>query len=246
MYQVLFRIPIKTAWTPDGVPIYGFGAMLCVALFVCTWLAGRRAEKEGIRKEHIQDLALWLLVGGIVGARLTFLVFERLPLSEFLQIWNGGLVFYGCVPGALIAYWLGYRFSLRKHGISTWQLTDIVAPSVAVGLCLGRIGCLLNGCCYGEVACPQCPTIHFPPAIAFPLSGPARFDLVHKGYQTAAGFTVAQERPVNVGAVEPSSPAEKSGLRAGDVIVEADGHEIKSYQDLSGYLADPGHWPRGK
>ena len=76
MQQVLWRIPIKTGLFPDGIPIYGFGMMLFVSFLVCTWLAGRRAEKEGIRKQVVQDLAGWLLLGGIIGARLTSVLFE--------------------------------------------------------------------------------------------------------------------------------------------------------------------------
>src|SRR5262249_14493850 len=117
-----------------------------------------------------------------------------------------------------------------------------IAPSVAIGIALGRIGCLLNGCCYGAVACSECP------ALSYPLPAPARFELVRDGYQTAAGFTMAgQERePARVGTVEPESPAARSGLRAGDLIVQADEHEIRNARDLSDYLGSSQYWPRGK
>ena len=112
-------------------------------------------------------------------------------------------------------------------------------PRCAVGLCLGRIGCLLNGCCYGNVAPPDCP------AISFPLPSPARYALVRDGYQTAAGFTVAKKfEPATVGVVDPDSPAAASGLRAGDVIVAADGQPIQTVADLDRHLVRD--WPRGK
>src|SRR5207249_2609045 len=98
---------------------------------------------------------------------------------------------------------------------STWKIADVIAPAVAVGLCVGRIGCLLNGCCFGGVACADCPKIHFP------LSSPPRIKLVEKGYQTAAGFTISDrssELPI-VGQVEPESPAAQGGLREGDALV---------------------------
>jgi phosphatidylglycerol:prolipoprotein diacylglycerol transferase len=241
MQQVLFRIPIHIPdWTPDGIPIYGFGMMLFLTFVICTWLAGRRAEQEGIAKEFIQDLAIWIFVGGIVGARLTFLIVHDLPLWQFFRIWDGGLVLYGSVLGGLAGYVLAYLFVLRKHQVSTWKLADIIAPATAVGLCLGRIGCFLNGCCYGAIACSSCP------AVGFPLAAAPRFVLVKAGYQTAAGFTLRNEEPARVSAVEPGSPAEASGLRAGDTIVEADGQEIRSAADLSAYLADASTWPRGK
>src|SRR5438105_9245211 len=102
MQQVLFRIPIKVpGWMPEGIPIYGFGMMLFLAFVLCTWLAGRRAEREGIPRQLLQDLAIWIFAGGILGARLTFCLVEGLPLSQFFQIWDGGLVFYGSAIGGV-------------------------------------------------------------------------------------------------------------------------------------------------
>ena len=81
MQQVLFRIPFPGV--PEGIPIYGFGAMLFLAFIAGTWLAARRAQKEGLRKEYIQDLAMWLLVGGIVGARLSSVLLEAWKTGNF-------------------------------------------------------------------------------------------------------------------------------------------------------------------
>jgi phosphatidylglycerol:prolipoprotein diacylglycerol transferase len=144
------------------------------------------------------------------------------------------------MAGAVVAYVFAHHYIIRKHGIPTLKLADIVAPCAALGLCLGRIGCLLNGCCYGGVACPQCPQVRFP------LSGMPRTELVREGYQTAAGFTLADlaDNSHTVGAVEPESPASHSGLQTGDLIVEVDGHEIRSQRDLGNYFM--WDWPRGK
>src|SRR5262249_6314295 len=78
---------------PGGLPIYGFGMMLFLAFLVCTWMAGRRAESEGVAREHIQDLAIWLFIGGLIGARITFLKSEKnMSISEmfqeFYKIWD--------------------------------------------------------------------------------------------------------------------------------------------------------------
>src|SRR5262249_24358853 len=108
MQQVLFHIPYI------GLPIYGFGAMLVVALFLCTWLAGRRAEKEGVAKEHIQDLAFWIVIAGILGARVVFMIQFGVPWWKFLNVWEGGLVFYGALAGGVVGYLLGYRYILRR------------------------------------------------------------------------------------------------------------------------------------
>src|SRR4051812_15147535 len=93
-----------------GLPLYGFGLMLCVALFLCTWIAGRRGEGVGFARERIPALAMWLCIGGVIGAGLTFLFAENrhvplgVRLAQFYRFWDGGLVFYGSVAGGLVAY----------------------------------------------------------------------------------------------------------------------------------------------
>ncbi|HXG08998.1 MAG TPA: prolipoprotein diacylglyceryl transferase family protein [Gemmataceae bacterium] len=236
MRQVVFRLPIPGLY-PEGVPIYGYGLMLFIAFIVCTWLAGRRAQKEGIAREHIQDLAIWLFIGGLVMARVVYLINEinngRITsvgdfLWQFPRIWDGGVILYGAVIGGLLGYLLGYFFIVRKHHLSSWKIADLAAPSIALGLCLGRVGCLLNGCCYGHVACPDCP------GVSFPLSAPARFPLVAEGYQSAAGFVLvsAADDPRTVASVDPTSSAGRAGLRPGDVIVLANDQPIKHPDEL--------------
>jgi prolipoprotein diacylglyceryltransferase len=248
MQQVLFRIPFPF-FGLDGIPIFGFGVMLCVAFLVCTWLACRRAARVGIAPQAIQDLVIWLFVCGILGARITYLVEEE-PWTGFWdfikrlpQIWQGGIVFYGSVFGGLVGYLGAWFFIFRKQKIPTLRLADVVAPSLALGLCLGRIGCFLNGCCYGQVACADCavyPTVHYP------LASPPHEGLVQAGMQTAAGFTYAADQPgregVRVGRVVPGSAAWESGLRPDDTIVSADGQAVHTPDDLSSYLANPRNW----
>jgi phosphatidylglycerol:prolipoprotein diacylglycerol transferase len=229
------------ARAPDGIPLYGYGMMLFLAFVACTWLAGRLADREGIAREHVQDLAIYLFIGGVVGSRVVFMIQYGLPLSHFFFIWEGGLVFYGGMLGGAIAYLVAYYTIIKKHNISTLKLADVIAPCAALGLCLGRVGCLLNGCCYGEVACASCPKLEFP------YSGMPRPQLVEHGYQTAAGFTIAGDLvggPPVVGAVEPGSAAERAGLKRGDMIREVNRHEIWSERELAEVLG-PG-WTRGE
>jgi prolipoprotein diacylglyceryltransferase len=266
MLQVLWRIPIKLNDTfPDGIPIYGFGMMLFLAFLLCTWLASRRARQEGIAPETIQDLAIWIFLGGLLGARITYLAQEtpRPDLVEMLKrlpkIWDGGIILYGAVLGGLAAYAVAYFLIYRKRGLSTLKLADVIAPSVAIGLCLGRLGCFLNGCCYGQVACPDCAVV----AVSFPLAAPAREALVAAGDQTPAGFTLAELQPpalegigVKVGQVDPGSRAYASGLRPGDVITEVNGKKLTAFAEPQGqggklrpiealaYVFR--HWPRGR
>jgi prolipoprotein diacylglyceryltransferase len=241
MWQVLFRIPIFQSWIPGGVPIYGFGMMLFLTFLVCTWLIGRRAERVGVAKEVVQDMTIWIFLGGLVGARVLFLFQETNVstigdfLTELPKIWDGGIILYGSVLGGLAGYFLYWAIYLRKLKISTLKLADIVAPCIAVGIALGRVGCFLNGCCFGQVACADCAAYQ----VHFPLSAPARFDLVHEGVQTVAGFTVDpsyRSGGIKVDKVEPESPAAKAGLQSGDVITHVDGREIKDDYALTQYL----------
>ena len=254
MRQVLFWIPTRffdglPSWWPDlQIPIYGYGMMLFAAFLACTWLAGRRARKQGIARERIQDLAMWIFLGGIIGARITYMIQYHRPIEEFFQIWQGGLVFYGSAIGGVAGYTAAYVFVIRKYQLSSLKLADIIAPCVPVGLCLGRIGCLLNGCCYGNVACPA----HWWD-IPFPLSSPARFALVERGLQTPAGFTMKNQiAPAIVDRVERDSPAYAEGLRDGDEILKADRQDIAVYRDAAGTRPDAletylvQHWRRGK
>jgi prolipoprotein diacylglyceryltransferase len=245
MWQVIWRIPIKTGWTPDGIPFCAF--------LLCTWLAGKRGEREGIRKETIQDMAIWIFLGGLLGARLAYLLQQRPlpPIGELIaalpKIWDGGIILYGSVIGGVASFFLAYLLVFRRKGLSPLRFCDTVAPTVALGLALGRMGCLLNGCCYGQVACADCAVV----PIHFPMSAPSREFLVDQGYQTAAGFTVVfppdekVKGGVQVGLVDPASPAYLAGLRPGSVIVAVNDEPTPTAQALSARLS-LASWPRGE
>lgn len=250
-FGVLSAIVVHVAGPrlPQGLPIYGFGMMLFLAFILCTWIAGRRAESEGVAREHIQDVAMWLFIGGLIGARITYLRAEMHMsftemLGEFYKIWEGGIVLYGSVLGGLVGYAFAYWFLFRKYGLSTLRLADILAPSIAVGICLGRFGCFLNGCCYGQVACPTCPVY----AVHFPLSALARQGVVEQGYQTPVGFTLSRNQPLDkgarVGKVDPDSEAFRAGLRNGDLILRVNECEVDSADMLTRCLVN--NWPRGE
>jgi phosphatidylglycerol---prolipoprotein diacylglyceryl transferase len=224
MQQILFWIPIKFSWFPEGIPVYAYGAMLFLTFVACVWFAGRRAAKIGLNlpRERIQDLAIVLFIFGLAGARLTYMLQFDVPLQKFFRIWEGGIVLYGGIIGGAAAFILFHRYVLRKFNITLWQMGDLAAPCVCIGIALGRVGCLMNGCCYGNIANPDCPDLEFPL-----LTSPAREMLVGKdGLQTVAGFLPRRDyrepddvRTV-VSKVEPNSPAAKAGLKEGDKIVK--------------------------
>jgi phosphatidylglycerol:prolipoprotein diacylglycerol transferase len=144
--------------------VHWFGVCIALAFLAGMWTAARRAPRIGVPGETIADLVVpWLLLGGILGARVMFIVtywqdeFAGKPWWEIFMIQRGGLVFYGGLIGASLAVIV---FALLKK-VSVWKLADILAPSIALGSMFGRIGCLMNGCCYGR-ACELPWAIRFP------------------------------------------------------------------------------------
>lgn len=142
---------------PEGLPLFGYGFMMLCGLMSAIWLATRRAKQAGLEAETIWDLAAWLFIPGIVGARLFYLVqhhdsvyrdAQTLPQVLFatINLSNGGIVLYG----GLIAGALGYFAFCYVRKLRPLTLADIITPSVFVGIGFGRLGCLLYGCCYGD------------------------------------------------------------------------------------------------
>lgn len=138
--------------------------MMALAFLAGLWTASRRGVREGVAPDTILDIGPWLIIGAILGARTVYVAtywkesFAGRPFWEIFMVQHGGLVYYGGLIGAVVACIL---FARIKH-LPLWKLSDILAPSIALGYVFGRIGCLLNGCCYGR------PTdvpwaIHFPP-----------------------------------------------------------------------------------
>jgi prolipoprotein diacylglyceryltransferase len=267
MQQVLFHIPFTAGLvTPEGVPVYGFGAMLFLTFVVVAMLWGPlRVAKVGMPKDRLQDMAIVLFLTGIAGARIVYMIqySDQFPdkspwglIKSFFQIWNGGIVFYGSVFGGIIGYLLFRRYVLRRFNVSDWKLADAVAPLIALGLAIGRIGCYLNGCCWGQPVCEQCQPVPLSPELGkFPLvPAHARDQVVVpalepdekrpeiRGLQTSTGFTILPqvERPGTgdprsvVANLEPASAAEKTGLKAGDRIIQVNGRPNLAILDLIG------------
>ena len=133
-------------------PVHSYGLMLAVAVMVSSFLLARDAARIGIAREVIYDLVFWVVLSGILGARIFYVIlswdsFASQPL-EILMIYKGGLAWQGSFIGGLA----GGLIFIRRHGLPLWPLLDLVAPYIALGQSIGRIGCLLNGCCYGKPA----------------------------------------------------------------------------------------------
>jgi len=151
------------AFRLGSLSVHWYGVMMALAFFSGLWTAARRAPRQGVRPELVMDLGPWLIVGAILGARTVYVTtywqesFAGQPIWEIFMIQHGGLVYYGGLIGAVAA---GLAF-LRLKKAPVWNVADVLAPSIALGYVFGRIGCLLNGCCYGQI-CSLPWAIHFP------------------------------------------------------------------------------------
>ncbi len=144
MRPILFEIP---GW---DLKVHSYGVMILLACFSSLGMALWRARREKIDSSVIYELATWLFLGGIVGARGLYVILHPEMIKstgDIFRSWQGGNVFYGCILGGLIGsllYWCRRPYPL-------WTMIDIAAPAVAIGAAVGRIGCFLNGCCDGAI-----------------------------------------------------------------------------------------------
>lgn len=170
MLQELFRIHIPD-WVPllpREIPIFGYGLMLVIGFYGAMQLARAMSRRSGIDPDVMVNLALVALIFGIAGSRISHILenlgeytrSDRSAWENFfamINIRSGGLTFYGGLILATIAclvYGALKRLPLRLG-------MDIIAPCVMIGLGFGRIGCFLNGCCYGA-ECNLPWAVHFP------------------------------------------------------------------------------------
>jgi phosphatidylglycerol:prolipoprotein diacylglycerol transferase len=159
MHPVILNLPF-------GISIKAYGLMMMCGFFAATWWAMHRANKVKADPDVILNLGFICLLAGVVGARLFYVLQfwqdfanQPRPLMAILNVTSGGLVFYG---GFLLAALCALVYLIRaKHSIRLYL--DILAPSLMLGLAFGRIGCFLNGCCWGA------PTQKVPWAVQFPF-----------------------------------------------------------------------------
>jgi phosphatidylglycerol:prolipoprotein diacylglycerol transferase len=144
MRPILFVVP------GSEIKVHSYGVLICLACFAALGMALWRVRREKLSTNIVYELATWLFLGGVVGARSLYVLSHPEMISspaDIFRSWQGGNVFYGCILGGLIGsliYW--YR-----HPFPFWRMTDVAAPAVAIGAAVGRIGCFLNGCCDGAV-----------------------------------------------------------------------------------------------
>lgn len=180
MYPILFQL--------GHFELRSYGVLFALSFLAAVWLGGREAARKGLDPRLIHDFAFYAFIGGIVGARLYFVLFSE-PMYflanpwEILAIWHGGLGVIGSlIGGFLVAIWF-----TRKHRISLLRFADVLAPAIPFGQTLGQFACLANGDSYGRPTdLPWAITYTDPRALA-PLNVPLHPIEI---YEMAAYFAV--------------------------------------------------------
>jgi len=141
MHPILFKIG------PLEIPTYG--VILVTAFLLATFLIRREASRMGLPVQKLQDLALSVLIMGLVGAKLLLILLDlpyyiKNPDELLHTIRSAGVLYGGVILGLATAIFL-----IRKHRLPIWDTLDLFAPLMAMGIGIGRLGCFFAGCCYG-------------------------------------------------------------------------------------------------
>jgi phosphatidylglycerol---prolipoprotein diacylglyceryl transferase len=143
MYPELFRI--------GNFPINTYGVFLALAFLSAIIITAKLAQRDGLPRDRVYDLCLWMLLAGLVGSKVLMLFTEpeyRADPSQLLSLdfLRSGGVFYGGLIGAVVA---GY-FLMKRYKLPWWKTADACAPGIAIGNFFGRQGCFAAGCCWGK------------------------------------------------------------------------------------------------
>lgn len=202
-----------------GLPIRGYGVLVLLGLLAGIGITVHRGQQLGIVPDIIIGLGFWMMLGGIVGARLFYVIqkwndYDSLGwgqrLVDVFKLTEGGLVIYGGVVGGLVA---GGIFCWR-HSLKVAATADLIAPGFLLGLSIGRIGCLLHGCCFGGTCTAALPAIQFPQG-----SVPYNSQLA-SGELLGMELRGAYHPPGEIANVRPGSLAEEAEIAPGDRLEE--------------------------
>ncbi len=220
---VVFVLPVIEQRLPSGeiigLPVRGYGVMVLLGLLAGIGITVFRGLQLRIVPDVIIGLGFWMMLGGILGARLFYVVqkWNEHPhmdwqhrLIDIFKLTEGGLVIYGGVIGGLVA---GIVYCQRQR-LPLLATADLIAPGFLIGLSLGRIGCLLHGCCFGGVCTANLPAIHFPVG-----SGPY-YSQLESGALLGIELSDARIPPGTIGRIRPDSLAEQADWRVGQRVDE--------------------------
>lgn len=140
MYPTLFEL--------GPINIYTYGVLLAAAYLIGLKLALVRARGRGLDATRVMDLGIYTIISALIGAKLMLMAidFRHFVSSPWELVRSGGVFYGGLLLAVPVALWY-----LRRHGLPVWSTCDVFAPGIALGHAVGRIGCLMAGCCYGRV-----------------------------------------------------------------------------------------------
>ncbi|HBV62473.1 MAG TPA: diacylglyceryl transferase [Rhodopirellula sp.] len=199
---------------PIGMAIRGYGVMLLLAVGSAVGLAAYRARRQGFDPEVIYSVAPWVFAGGILGARTFYVIQYRdsfiadtwsQTALNMLKFTEGGLVVYGSFIGGILA---GSIYLYRKK-LPWLKFGDVIVPCMFLGVFIGRLGCVMNGCCYGG----RCEDNQF--ALKFPPNSPVYEDQWRSG--ELLGFRFDPETRL-ITSISPDGLAERAGINAGQKV----------------------------
>ncbi len=211
MHPVLFKLPFID-W-----PLHTYGVLIVTGFLAAMFVAWREAIRQGEYADDVLDFAFWALLGGMIGARIVFIIVNwrqyfidqpwdtvaGISIPAVLVVWKGGLVFYGAALGGFIAYLL----FARKRGINgsnMLKVADMMIVGLPLAAAFGRLGCIAAGCCWGDSAYTLDADGHFhstiPLAIQFPKGA-----LAYQSLITTEGAEVVRAMKA-VGATAPLIP----------------------------------------
>ena len=130
--------------------LHTYGVLLAIAFLAGLWVVSRQARRAGLDANRITDMAVWVLIAGLIGAKVLLVAvdwryFGRNPREIGSILQSGGVFYGGLIGGILVAVWY-----VRRHRLPGWQTADVLAPGVALGQAIGRLGCFAAGCCWGR------------------------------------------------------------------------------------------------
>jgi len=156
VHPVILEIPFI------GLPLHTYGFMIVTGFILGMLVCTRQGRRHGGYHEEVMDFGFWALIGGMIGARVVFIMvnareyfiekpFVEVPqlgikIPAVLAIWQGGLVFYGAALGGFIAFVI----YAKKRNLPMLKMADMLIPALPLAHAFGRMGCVAAGCCWGD------------------------------------------------------------------------------------------------
>ena len=203
----------------QGLAIRGYGFCLLLAMSSAVGIIYLRCRQTGFDFDKTLSLTFWMIVCGIIGARIFYVVQKwddfdaQTPqdlVATLLDMTKGGLVVYGSLIGGMLAAII----YLKVTKLPWRKAIDVIAPAMVLGLAIGRLGCLMNGCCYGGICESQI-------GLPFPAGSPPYVHQLQEGRLLGITPTIDEDEDykIKVDSIASGSLAEQYGISVGDRIM---------------------------